>query len=88
MLIFLLSLVLAAAPETVSMDFQDADIHTVLRFLAETGHINIVVADDVKGSVTLRLKDVRWEDALTAILAAKGLTAVRLDGSIIVQGHP
>ena len=88
LLVFLLSLALAGSPERISIDLQDADIHVVLRFLAETGHINIVVSDDVKGKVTVRLKDVSWEDALNAILAAKGLVAVRLNGAIVIQTTP
>lgn len=66
----------------VSIDLQDADIHTVFRFLAEYGDINIVSSDDVKGKVTVRLTDVPWDEALAAVLQAKGLGAQQF-GNII-----
>lgn len=62
----------------VSLEFQDADIHAVLRFLADVGDVNLVAGDEVKGTVTLRLKDVAWEDALAAVLVSKGLVAAPL----------
>lgn len=66
----------------MSIDLQDADIHTVFRFIADFGEVNIVTSDDVKGTVTVRLKDVPWDEALAAILRAKGLGAQQL-GRII-----
>lgn len=68
----------------MSIDLQEADIHTVFRFIAEFGGINIVTSDDVKGSVTVRLKDVPWDEALASILQAKGLGAQRMGGIIRV----
>lgn len=62
----------------VSMELQEADIHAVLRFLAEVGDVNLVAGDEVKGTVTMRLRDVAWEDALAAVLVSKGLVAVPL----------
>ncbi len=66
----------------VSIDLQDADIHTVFRFIAEYGDINIVSSDDVSGKVTVRLEDVPWDEALAAVLQAKGLGAQQF-GNII-----
>lgn len=66
----------------MSIDLQDADIHTVFRFIADTAELNIVASDDVKGNVTVRLKDVPWDQALAAILQSKGLSAQRF-GNII-----
>ncbi len=66
----------------MSIDLQDADIHTVFRFVAETAELNIVASDDVKGNVTVRLKDVPWDQALASILQSKGLAAQRF-GNII-----
>jgi type IV pilus assembly protein PilQ len=83
MLIAFLCLALAGTP-TISLEFQDADIHTVLRFLADAADLNLVVSDQVQGRVTLRLKDVAWQDALAAVLASKGLAATTLDGTLIV----
>lgn len=83
MLIGLLCLALAGNP-VISLEVQDADIHTVLRFLADTGGFNLVVSDQVQGQVTVKLKDVRWEDALAAVLASKGLVATTVDGTLTV----
>ena len=58
----------------VSLDFQDAELRTVLWFLASTGGVNLVLDESVQGRVTVRLKDVTWEDAFLAVLAAEGLS--------------
>lgn len=57
----------------IDMDFKDADIHNVLRLLAETGHVNIVAADNVTGAVTIRMRNVPWDQALDVVLQAKDL---------------
>lgn len=57
----------------ISIDVVRADIHDVLRLLAEKGGLNVVVADDVQGKVTLRLRDVPWRQALDTVLASRGL---------------
>ncbi len=62
----------------IDLDFKDADIHNILRLLSDVGHINIVASDDVKGTVTLRMRDVPWDLALNVILEAKGLGKVKL----------
>lgn len=67
----------------IDLDLKGADIHDVLRLLADVGHVNIVVADDVRGSVTLRMKSVPWDEALDVIVRAKGLFAER-DGNVII----
>lgn len=66
----------------MSIDLQEADIHVVFRFIAEFADINIITSDDVSGKVTVRLKDVPWDEALGAVLQAKGLGAQRL-GNIV-----
>jgi len=57
----------------VSFEFKDIDIHNLLRIISEVSKLNIVVADDVKGTVTIRLRNVPWDEALDIILASKGL---------------
>ena len=57
----------------VSFEFKDIDIHNLLRVMAEVSKKNIVVADDVKGTVTIRLHNVPWDQALELILRSKGL---------------
>jgi type IV pilus assembly protein PilQ len=66
----------------VNLDLKDADIHNVLRILAEHGRVNIVAADNISGSVTIRLNNVPWDQALDTILQAKKLGMVRR-GNII-----
>jgi type IV pilus assembly protein PilQ len=69
----------------VSLDFQDAEIKSVLRLMAEYGNISIISGDDVKGNVTLTLKSIPWDQALDAILNIKGLTKKQTDDVIIVM---
>ena len=66
----------------VNIDLKDADIHNVLRLLADTGHVNIVTADDVSGTVTIRMVNVPWDQVLDVVLQAKGLGMVR-QGNLI-----
>jgi len=66
----------------VSLDFKDADVHNVLRLLAEVSKLNIVATDDVRGKVTLRLFDVPWDQALDIILQVLGLESSQ-EGNVI-----
>ena len=66
----------------VSLDFKDADVHNVLRLLAEVSKLNIVATEDVKGKVTLRLFDVPWDQALDIVLNVLGLESVQ-EGNVI-----
>jgi type IV pilus assembly protein PilQ len=61
----------------IDLDFNNADIHNILRLLAEVGGVNIVTSDDVDGTVTIRMRNVPWDQALEVILQAKGLGMVR-----------
>jgi type IV pilus assembly protein PilQ len=66
----------------IDIDLKDADIHNVLRLLADTGHVNIVTADDVGGTITIRMRNVPWDQVLDVVLQAKGLGMVR-QGNLI-----
>ncbi|MFN4132449.1 MAG: secretin N-terminal domain-containing protein, partial [Caldimicrobium sp.] len=66
----------------ISVDFQEADIHAVFRLLAEVGNINIVVSEKVKGSVTLKVKQVPWDQVLDIVLASQGLGMMKLENVI------
>jgi type IV pilus assembly protein PilQ len=68
----------------IDLDFKDADIQNILRLLSEVGNVNIVTSDEVKGSVTIRMRNVPWDQALDVILRAKGLGQVRTDNLIRV----
>ncbi|HEX7408234.1 MAG TPA: type IV pilus secretin PilQ [Candidatus Binatia bacterium] len=66
----------------VSLDFKDADIHNVLRLLAEVSKLNVVATDDVRGKVTLRLFDVPWDQALDIVLQVLNLESEQ-EGNVI-----
>jgi type IV pilus assembly protein PilQ len=66
----------------IDLDLKDADVHNILRFLADIGRVNIVTADDVQGNITIRMRNVPWDQALDVILQAKGLGMVR-QGNLI-----
>jgi len=66
----------------IDLDFQDADIKSVLRLMAESGNVSIVSSEDVKGTITLSMKNVPWKQALDTILDLNSLTK-RQTGSII-----
>ena len=66
----------------VNLDLKDADVHNVFRIIADVGRVNIVAADNVSGTVTIRMKNVPWDQALDTILQAKKLGMVRR-GNII-----
>jgi len=66
----------------VSLDFQNADIHNILRLIGEVSGKNVVISDRVKGKVTLRLKDVPWDQALDIILASQNL-GMEVVGNVI-----
>jgi type IV pilus assembly protein PilQ len=70
------------ASDTISLDFKDADISSVLRVLSMKSNVNIVTGPEVTGLVTVRLDDVPWEKALEVILRTYDYVYER-DGNII-----
>jgi type IV pilus secretin PilQ/predicted competence protein len=68
----------------ISFDFKDADIINLLRILAAESGKNIVAGDDVKGKVSVSLRNVTWEQALDTILETRGLQKVEKEGVIRV----
>ena len=72
----------AYAGKKVSLDFQDIEVRRVLQLLADFTDINMVTADSVQGNITLRLKDVPWDQALDIILKTKNLDK-RRSGNVI-----
>ncbi len=68
--------------QKISLDFQDADMRAVLRLLAETGGVSIVAGPDVKGSVSIHMRDVPWDQALETILDIYGMAKKEM-GSVI-----
>lgn len=68
--------------QKISLDFQDIEVRRVLQLLADFTNINMVASDSVNGSISLRLKDVPWDQALDIILNAKNLDK-RRSGNVI-----
>lgn len=68
--------------DLISLDFKEADLHSVLRALAQKGRVNIVTAKGVAGTVTIHLEEVPWETALNVILKTADLGYER-DGNVI-----
>ncbi len=68
--------------DKLTLNFQDIEVRSVLQLLADFTDKNIVVSDTVKGSITLRLKDVPWDQAMDIVLRSKGL-GMRENGTVI-----
>ena len=68
--------------EKLSLNFQNVDVRAVLQVIADFTGLNIITSDTVTGNLTLRLKDVPWDQALDIILQAKGLD-MRKNGSVV-----
>ena len=70
------------AGEKLSLNFQNIEVRALLQVIADFTNFNVVTSDTVTGNVTLRLKDVPWDQALDIILQAKGL-GVRKSGNVL-----
>lgn len=68
--------------EKLSLNFQNIEVRSLLQVIADFTNFNVVTSDSVSGSVTLRLKDVPWDQALDIILQAKGL-GMRKSGNVL-----
>jgi type IV pilus secretin PilQ/predicted competence protein len=71
----------------ISLDFKDADVVNLLRILAAESGRNIVVGDDVKGKMSITLRNVPWEVALDTILTARGLQKIEKDGVLRIVSN-
>jgi type IV pilus assembly protein PilQ len=68
--------------EKLSLDFQNVEVRAVLQVIADFTGLNIITSDTVTGNLTLRLKDVPWDQALDIILQSKGLD-MRKTGNVV-----
>jgi type IV pilus assembly protein PilQ len=68
--------------QKLSLNFQNIEVRSLLQVIADFTNFNIVTSDSVSGSVTLRLQDVPWDQALDIILQAKGL-GMRKSGNVL-----
>ncbi|WP_019139677.1 type IV pilus secretin PilQ [Noviherbaspirillum massiliense] len=68
--------------ERLSLNFQNVEVRAVLQVIADFTGLNIITSDTVNGNLTLRLKDVPWDQALDIVMQAKGLD-MRKNGSVL-----
>ncbi len=71
------------AGEKLSLNFQNVEIRSVLQVIADFTGLNIIASDSVQGNITLRLKDVPWDQALDIILQSKSLSK-RKNGNVVL----
>lgn len=69
--------------QLIALDFEKTDLHSAFRTLAEISNLNIALHKDVHGHISLRLKNVSWEQAFEVLLRMRGLHKVR-EGDIII----
>lgn len=69
--------------EKLSLNFQDIEVRSVLQLIADFTGLNLVASDTVTGSITLRLENVPWDQALEIVLKAKGLDK-RQQGNVLM----
>lgn len=67
----------------IDFDMKDADLHDVYRLLADVGKVNVVLADSVRGKVTMRLKRVPWDQVACTIAAVHKLS-ITVDGNVLL----
>lgn len=70
--------------ERLSLNFQDVEVRAVLQVIADFTNLNIIASDSVGGNLTLRLKDVPWDQALDIVLQAHGLDKRKVGNVIFV----
>jgi len=70
--------------DKLSLNFQDIDVRSALQIIADFTGLNMVVSDTVKGGISLRLKDVPWDQALDIILKTKGLGMRKMGNVMLV----
>jgi type IV pilus assembly protein PilQ len=73
--------------ERISMRLEGADLVTTLRSIAQASGMNVIVGDEVRGSITVELDDIEWEEALDLVLKTKGYTYI-IENNVIRVGTP
>jgi beta-lactamase regulating signal transducer with metallopeptidase domain len=69
----------------VKLDYENVDVRSLLQSMAQAANVNMLVSDQVTGSVTVRLESMPWEQALDVVLASKGLGRQEKSGIILVE---
>jgi type IV pilus assembly protein PilQ len=70
--------------EKLSLNFQDIDVRSVLQLIADFTNLNLVASDSVQGSITLRLQNVPWDQALDLVLKTKGLDQRKIGNVLLI----
>jgi len=73
------------AGDSLSLNFQDIPVRSVLQLIADFTDLNLVASDTVAGNITLRLQNVPWDQALDLVLKTKGLDK-RVEGNVLMVG--
>ncbi len=68
--------------EAISLDFQDAPVRQIVQLIADVSALNVVINEEVQGTITLKLKDVPWDQALDLVLQMNGL-GMTMEGNIL-----
>lgn len=74
----------AYSGEKLSLNFQDIDVRSVLQLIADFTDLNLVASDTVQGSITLRLQNVPWDQALDLVLKTKGLDKRQVGNVLLI----
>ena len=74
----------AYSGEKLSLNFQDIDVRSVLQLIADFTNLNLVASDSVQGSITLRLQNVPWDQALDLVLKTKGLDQRKIGNVLLI----
>jgi len=72
----------SSTADRISLNYKNGDLQNILRLIARVSGVNLVAGPDVRGSVTIELNDVHWEQALALVLSANGYTYVR-EGNVL-----
>lgn len=71
-------------PGSLSFNFQNIEVRALLQIITKTSGLNFIISDAIKGSMTLSLKDVTWQQALNTVLAAQNLSQRRVGNVIFI----
>ena len=82
------SLIQLSRPPRLTFNFRDADVKVVIDMIARVSGANIIVSPDVKGSITLSINNVPWQEVLTAVVKTLNFTTVKENFGIIRIIHP
>src|ERR1700722_4082069 len=74
----------AAKSNDISLDLDRVDVHSAIQLIADVAHLNLVLVDDIEGTVSLHLTHVHWEEALNLLLKTKGLSKQQIGKTLFI----